>query len=614
MKVFKYLGRHWKKLVLIIVLLLIQAFCDLALPRYTAGIVDVGILQFGIEEVSPGQAETFARAIETQDYSGLGFDPQASQLSYLLLVGAKMLGLTALGAVAAIAISFLASRTAAQIARDLRQQLFTRVVSFSDAEVQHFSAASLITRSTNDVQQIQMVSFITMRMVLFAPIMAIGGIIMVIRTDVSMSWIIVLAVLVVFAAIIAVMVIAMPKFRMMQKLIDRVNLVAREIITGLPVIRAFNRQAFEQNRFDDANTELMRTQLFTNRVMAFMQPVVQLVMNGVTALIVWVAAGYIDTGTLQTGEMIAFINYATVIIMSFMMMSMIAIMLPRADVAATRIEEVLATNTSIEDPAQPRDAELSSTGGVRIDFEDVVFGYDDDAEPVLNHVSFSVPAGSTTAIVGATGSGKSSVLKLMMRLYDVDAGAVRLDGIDVRELSQECVRKQLGFVSQQSFLFSGTIASNISYADTTMPAALVEQSAAIAQASQFISEKEDGFESEMSQGGTNISGGQRQRLAIARALATCARGFLFDDSFSALDYATDAALRCALKEQLAGKTEVIVAQRIATIRDADNIIVIDDGKIVGQGTHAHLLEACAVYREIAASQLSLDELGAGGAA
>ena len=614
MRVFKYLAAHWRTILVIVVLLLIQAFCDLALPRYTAGIVDVGILQFGIEDISEGQAEQFARAIANQDYSALGFDPQQTQLNYLLSVGAQMLGITALGALAAIAISFLASRTAATIAHDLRQRLFERVVSFSDAEVQHFSAASLITRSTNDVQQIQQTCMIAMRMVLFAPMMAIGGIIMVLSTDVSMSWIIVLAIVVVIASIGTLMAIAMPKFKIMQTLIDKVNLVAREIITGLPVIRAFNRQDYEKKRFDEASTKLMRTQLFTTRTMTIMMPVVQLVMNGVSALIVWTAAGYIDAGVMQTGEMIAFINYATVIITSFMMMSMVAIMLPRADISAARIDEVLACHSSIQDPETPQDDALPTTGGAAIEFDQVTFAYDDASEPVLDDVSFTIAPGSSTAIVGATGSGKTTVLKLLMRFYDVCSGAVRVDGVDVRQVSQRALHKQFGYVPQHSYLFSGPIAETIGYAHEGIGEVGMERIAKTAQAMDFISEKEGGLSFELSQGGTNVSGGQRQRLAIARALAQPeARAFLFDDSFSALDYATDAALRRSLREDLAGKTVLIVAQRVATIRDCDKIIVLDGGRVVGQGTHAELLESCTVYKEIAQSQLSELELGGGAA-
>lgn len=609
MRVFRYLLEHKSALGLIIVLLLVQAFCDLALPTLTAGIVDVGIRQFGIENPTEAQEELITRAIATQDYSILGFDPWATQLSYLVRIGALMLGITLIGGLVAVAVSYLASRTSASIGRDLRERLFERVVSFSDAEIQRFSAASLITRATNDITQIQMVSFVAMRMVLFAPIMAIGGIVMVIRTDVSMAWVIVLAVVLVLTLILAVMAIAMPKFKIMQTLIDKVNLVARESLTGLQVIRAFNRESYEEQRFDDANSNLMKTQLFTNRVMAFMHPGVQLALNGTTALIVWVGSGLIDAGTLETGQMIAFITYATVIIMSFMMISMIAILLPRANVAAHRIDEVLNCTSSISDPVHPRDNELASTQGASIEFDHVTFAYDSSSEPVLNDVSFAIPAGSTFAIVGSTGSGKSTILKLVMRLYDTTKGSVRIDGIDVRDLSLHTLHKQFGYVPQKSFLFSGSIESNIAYSDQNMPQEQIQEAARIAQAEDFILAKDNTYDFEVSQGGTNVSGGQRQRLAIARALATNARVFLFDDSFSALDYATDAALRKALDKDLSGKTRIIVAQRISTVRDADCIIVIDGGKMVGQGSHKELLDTCEVYREIAASQLSEDELG-----
>ena len=547
-------------------------------------------------------------------YQANGEDMAQRQLFYLLFLGAQMLLITALGAGVSVLLSFLASRTAATIARNLRERMFTKVVSFSDAEVQRFSAASLITRATNDVQQVQMVCMVALRMVLFAPIMAIGGIIMVVQTDVSMSWVIAVAILAVFFAIGVVMVVAMPKFKIMQALIDKVNLVAREILTGLPVIRAFNRQGYESARFDDANETLMRTQLFTNRAMAFMQPVVQLIMNGTTALVVWVGAGYVDAGSLQTGQVIAFITYAMVIVTSFMMMSMIAIMLPRAEVAAGRIDEVLACESSIADPEVPRDELLGSHGGAAIEFRDVSFCYDADTEPVLDQVSFTVPAGSTTAIIGGTGSGKSTVLKLLMRFYDVTHGAVLVDGVDVRDLSQRALREQMGYVPQQSYLFSGTIASNVAYGSADMQPEQIEKSLELAQAAAFVHAKEDGIDSEVSQGGTNVSGGQRQRLAIARALASNARAFLFDDSFSALDYATDAALRRTLASQLADRTVIIVAQRIGTIRHADNIVVLDGGRIVGQGTHGQLLSSCPLYREIASSQLSAEEMAKGGVA
>ena len=639
MRIFRYLLQHKGALALVIALLLVQAMCDLALPGYTASIVDTGIAQSGIDldalyasyqdgalasddpaaavlssYASLDAADAHERAQASQElkaaYERAGIDVDGMQLNYLLGVGGLMLLVTAIGALASILISFIASRTAATIARELRERLFSRVVSYSDAEIQRFSAASLITRGTNDIQQIQMVCMVSMRLVLFAPLMAIGGIVMVLNTDVKMSWIIVLAVFVALGCIVIIVAVAMPKFKMLQKLIDRVNLVAREILTGMPVIRAFNRQSYEQERFDEANATLMRTQLFTNRAMVFMMPTTQLVMNGVSALIVWVGAGYIDAGTLQTGQMIAFITYAMVIVTSFMILSMVAILLPRATVAAERVDEVLSCEPSIHDPESPRDEELPATGA-RIDFERVTFAYDDESEPVLRDVSFSVPPGNTCAFIGATGSGKSTIFKLLMRFYDVSQGAVKLDGIDVRELTQAGLHHHLGYVPQKSFLFSGTIGSNIAYSDAALPAADIERVARIAQAEEFILAREGAFESEVSQGGTNVSGGQRQRIAIARALATGARALLFDDSFSALDYATDAALRRQLSQQLAGTTVLIVAQRIATIRHADQIVVLDDGRVAGIGTHEQLLGSCGVYREIAASQLSPDELGGG---
>lgn len=551
------------------------------------------------------------------EYEQLGVDMDAMQMDYLFFTGAKMLMLSALGMVVAIAIGFLASRTAAKVGRSLRGRLFDKVVTFSDAEIQSFSAASLITRGTNDVQQVQMVTVMLLRMVLYAPILAIGGIIMIARTNLSMGWIVIVAVLAIALILVVLIKVAMPKFKIMQKLIDRVNLVSREMLMGLSVVRAFNREQHEEERFDEASTRLMKTQLFTNRVMTFMMPLMMLIMNLVSVGIVWFGGHAIDAGALQTGDLIAFITYSMVIIMGFLMIGMLSIMLPRADVAAQRIEEVLECEPSIcdPDPADSKDAELSAScvPGAEVAFHDVCFRYSDSAENVLDHVDFTCKPGKTTAIIGSTGSGKSTIVKLVLRFYDVSQGSVTIDGVDVRDVSQHALRRQLGYVPQKAFLFSGTISSNIAYGAEGADDERICRAADIAQASEFIGEKPEGFEGPIAQGGTNVSGGQRQRLAIARALATDARVFLFDDSFSALDYKTDAALRHELGVRLGGKTVIIVAQRISTVLSADQIVVLDEGRVVGKGTHAELMDGCEEYREIAMSQLSEEELAGGGA-
>lgn len=551
------------------------------------------------------------------EYEQLGVDMDAMQMDYLYFTGAKMLMLSALGMVVAIAIGFLASRTAAKVGRSLRGRLFNKVVTFSDAEIQSFSAASLITRGTNDVQQVQMVTVMMLRMVLYAPILAIGGVIMIARTNLSMGWIVIVAVLAIALILVVLIKVAMPKFKIMQKLIDRVNLVSREMLMGLSVVRAFNREQHEEERFDEASTRLMKTQLFTNRVMTFMMPLMMLIMNLVSVGIVWFGGHAIDAGALQTGDLIAFITYSMVIIMGFLMIGMLSIMLPRADVAAQRIEEVLECEPSICDPAptDSKDAELSAScvPGAEVAFHDVCFRYSDSAENVLDHVDFTCKPGKTTAIIGSTGSGKSTIVKLVLRFYDVSQGSVTIDGVDVRDVSQHALRRQLGYVPQKAFLFSGTISSNIAYGAEGADDERIRRAADIAQASEFIGEKPEGFESPIAQGGTNVSGGQRQRLAIARALATDARVFLFDDSFSALDYKTDAALRHELGARLGGKTVIIVAQRISTVLSADQIVVLDEGRVVGKGTHAELMDGCEEYREIAMSQLSEEELAGGGA-
>lgn len=576
----------------------IQSFIDQARQAYGA-IDDSLIQQQAIEAVKA-------------EYEALGMDLGVIQLQYLAWLGAQMLGVAALMMAASISVVFVASRTAAKIARNLRERLFEKVVSFSDAEVQSFSAASLITRGTNDIQQIQMVLVMLLRMVLYAPILAIGGIIMVSQTNLAMSWIIVLAIVVIGIVIALLMALALPKFKIMQKLIDRVNLVSREMLTGMSVIRAFDRQEYEEARFDEASTALYKTQLFTNRVMTFMMPTMMLVMNGVSVLIVWVGGSYIDSGVIQTGDMIAFITYSMVIVMSFLMISMIAIMLPRADVAAQRVNEVLDTENSIHDPEESQVEKLDKNAkGLSVEFDNVTFAYNEGSDPVLKDISFVAEPGKTTAIIGSTGSGKSTIMKLIERFYEVTQGAIRVGGVDIRSMKQHELRRELGYVPQKAFLFSGTIESTIAYADEDMDEDRVRKAADIAQATEFITAKEQGFESEISQGGTNVSGGQRQRLSIARALASDARVLLFDDSFSALDYATDARLRHALATEAAGKTVLVVAQRIATVLNADKILVLEDGELVGSGTHKELLSTCPTYREIAQSQLSEEELKGG---
>lgn len=720
MRIIKNLAQHKLVVLMIVVLLCVQAACDLALPNYTSDIVDTGIQQQGVQDVAAEQltgrthdlvammlpepeeqmfADAYAQsedgtysltesgkrdraalddamalpmtvtcyadqiaeldldqvkaaydqgmigkddiqamldrargsmgdmadtliaqqglAAARAEYEQLGYDLDAMQMDYLAATGAKMLGLAALGMVIAVMVGFLASRTAAKVGRSLRERLFNQVVGFSDAEIQSFSAASLITRGTNDVQLVQMVTVMLLRMVLYAPILAIGGIIMIARTDLSMGWIIIAAVAAIAVIMGVLMKVAMPKFKIMQKLIDRVNLVSRELLTGLPVIRAFGREQHEEARFDEANTRLMKTQLFTNRVMTFMMPLMMLIMNLVSVGIIWFGGHAIDAGNLQTGDLIAFVTYSMVIIMGFLMIGMLSIMLPRADVAAQRIDEVLECKPSIADPEPEaaKDALLGANGlpGARIAFENVSFRYSDGAECVLEGVSFTCEPGKTTAIIGSTGSGKSTVLKLAERFHDVTSGCITVDGVDVRDVSQHALRAQLGYVPQAAFLFSGTIASNVGYGVDDADENRIRAAADVAQASDFIAERPEGLATPISQGGTNVSGGQRQRLAIARALATDARAYLFDDSFSALDYKTDAALRHELSSRLGGKTVVIVAQRISTVLNADQIVVLDDGRVVGAGTHEQLMESCQEYREIAMSQLSEEELKGGDA-
>ena len=593
---------------------------DQLLSAYQAGAVSKQQVAQGMEALTQAldgiddsllQQQAILSAQE--EYTQLGYSLADIQMNYLLSTGAMMALMAAAIMAIVILVALIASRTAAKVARDLRNKFFERVLSFSDAEINSFSAASLITRGTNDIQLIQMVTSMLMRMILYAPILAIGGVIMVAVTAPSMAWVIAVAIVALFIFLGILMAITMPKFKIMQTLIDRVNLVAREILTGLPVIRAFGREAHEQERFEDASERLMRTQLFTNRVMTFMMPVMQLIMNGVSVAIIWFGGIRVSEGTLQTGDLIALITYAMVIIMGFLMLGMLAILLPRAMVAAGRVQEVIDTQSSIVDPQSPHDSELRlENPGVEVTFQDVCFAFDGDSENALEDVTFTFPAGKVGAIVGPTGSGKSTVVKLMERFYDVKSGGVLLDGVDVRELSQAAVRSQFGYVPQQSFLFSGDVRSNVGYSQeggtAKLDDAAINRALEIAQAADFVAERPEGLSTPIAQGGTNVSGGQRQRLAIARALAADARGYLFDDSFSALDYKTDAALRAQIAQKLQGRTVIIVAQRIATIMAADHIVVLDEGRVVGQGTHAQLMATCATYQDIAHSQLSEEEL------
>ena len=731
LNIFRHLAKHWATILAVVVLLLVQANCDLALPSYTSDIVDVGIQQGGVENGLPGSArqttldalsvlmsgedaaaldaaygpadENGVRALldtvteeqqaaladalttpdvalymaaaaqsasrqgvetalpEPQDLDSAaamlsaaaaapGFDHEALltrlagaagsldettaetlasqavqlvrleyqaqgidgdvQMHYLLTTGGEMLLVALLMAAAAISVGFLASRVSAAVGRDLRRQVFGKVISFSNAETDRFSTASLITRTTNDIQQVQMTSVMLLRIVIYAPILGIGGIIRVAGTDTGLSWIIVLAVALLLALVFVLMQVAMPKFKIMQKLVDRLNLVSREILTGIMPIRAFSREKFEEERFDAANKDLMKTQLFTNRTMTFMMPAMTLIMNGISLLIVWFGGHAMETSGMQVGDLIAFITYTMQIVMSFLMLTAISIMLPRAGVAADRIEEVLRTEPVIEDPAPaqlPAGLENKQWRGV-VQFDHVNFRFPGADADALEDITFTAEPGKTTAIIGSTGCGKSTLLNLIPRFYDVTGGKITLDGVDLRQMPQETLRAQLGYVPQKGMLFSGTIESNLKFGGDAIPDADMVQAAEIAQATEFISAKPEGYQSPIAQGGTNVSGGQKQRLSIARAIVKNPKVYLFDDSFSALDYKTDVTLRRALKEKTGDATVIIVAQRISTVLHADQILVLDDGRIVGCGRHADLLATCPEYREIAKSQLSEKDL------
>ena len=545
-----------------------------------------------------------AYAVAADKDAGVNVDK--IQKSYLLSAGLKMVGMALLMGLVTVLVGFFASRIGAGIGMNLRDGVFKRVVGFSNAEMDRFSTASLITRSTNDIQQIQMVSVLLLRMVAYAPILGIGGVIKVMQTGAGMGWIIVLAILVILGYVMVLMSVTMPKFKLMQKLVDNINLVSREILTGLSVIRAFGREKKEEERFDGANKELTKTMLFTNRVMTFMMPGMMMIMNVLTVGIVWVGAHKIDAGTMQVGAMTAFITYAMMIVMSFLMLTMMSIMLPRAAVAAERIDEVIRTESSIQDPKNPE--ELTAHDGV-VHFEHVNFRYPGAEEDVLHDIDFVAEPGKTTAIIGSTGCGKSTLVNLIPRLYDVTGGQITLDGKDIRNITMADLREEIGFVPQKGVLFSGTIASNLRFGKEDASDEQIKKAAEIAQATEFIEAKDDKYDSSIAQGGSNVSGGQKQRLAIARAIAKDPKIFIFDDSFSALDLKTDAALRKALAENVKDSTVIIVAQRISTILHAEQILVLDEGRIVGKGTHEELLKNCNVYQEIAKSQLSASELG-----
>ena len=539
-------------------------------------------------------------------YEQIGMDTGHMSTVYILKTGAKMLGLAALGMAASILACLMASRVGAKVGRGLRRDTFRKVIGFSNAEFDKFSTASLITRSTNDIQQIQLLTVMILRIVLYAPIMAIGGILKVSKTNVDMFWIIGLAVLLIVMVVAVLFIVVMPKFKIVQNMVDKLNLVSREILTGLPVIRAFHTEKHEEERFDKANKDLTKLNLFVNRAMTFMMPTMMLVMNGITVLIVWVGGHSINDGAMQVGDMMAFIQYAMQIIMSFLMICMISVMLPRAAVSAERVDEVLKSETKIHDPKEPKT--LPKNGKGEVAFEHVSFHYPGAEEDVLHDITFTAKPGETTAFIGSTGCGKSTLVNLIPRFYDVTEGKITIDGQDVRDLTQHALREKLGYVPQKGVLFSGNIASNIMFGNPAGSEQEMTEAAQIAQAVEFIDTKPERYKSPISQGGANVSGGQKQRLSIARAIAKHPDVYIFDDSFSALDYKTDTVLRSALKEKTTDSVVLIVAQRISTILHAEQIIVLDDGKIVGKGTHEELLKTCDTYYQIAASQLSESEL------
>ena len=573
------------------------------------GDTDLSALSDKISEMPGTITEQSAVRFVKDEYSSLGVDMNVLQQNYLLSAGGKMLFIALLMMAVSVMVGFFAATTAAKVGRDLRAGVFRNVVSFSSAEIDRFSTASLITRSTNDIQQILMVIGMLLRMVIYAPILGIGGVFMVLTTGTGMAWIIALAVIVILMVVLILMKIAMPKFKLMQRLVDKLNLVAREILTGLPVIRAFSREKYEEERFDNANKDLTSAMLFTNRTMTFMMPLMMMIMNLVTVLIIWVGAGQISDGSLQVGDMMAFITYTMQIVMSFLMLTMISIMLPRAAVSAERINEVISAEKSITDKPDAATFDKASLRG-DVTFDHVSFRYPDAKEDVLTDICFTAKAGETTAVIGSTGSGKSTLINLIPRFFDVTEGSITIDGTDIRDVTQHSLHDVTGLVSQKGVLFSGTIDSNIRFGAENADDETIRLAAEISQSSEFIDSKPQKYNEPVSQGGTNVSGGQKQRLSIARAIAKKPKIYLFDDSFSALDFKTDVKLRKALADNIHDCTIIIVAQRISTILNADKIVVLDEGRIAGIGTHSELMKSCEVYRQIAHSQLSQKDLAA----
>ena len=559
-----------------------------------------------IDEMPDSIISQAAITFVKSEYQAVGIDLDDVQTKYLLKTGGIMIGIAFFAMAAAVLVTLTSAKLAARLSRVLRDKIFKKVMDFTNSEFDRFSTASLITRSTNDIQQIQMFMTMMFRIVVYAPLLGIGGIIKVLGTNVSMTWTIALGVAAIMCVIFILFKVAMPKFKSLQKLIDRLNLVTREILTGLSVIRAFSTEKHEEERFDTANKNLMKTNLFVNRAMTFMMPAMMLIMNGMTVLIVYAGAGNIDSGKMQVGDLMAFIQYAMQIIMAFLFISMVSIMMPRAQVAAERVNEVLDTDIMIKDPEEPKPFLPEKKG--EVEFKEVYFCYPDADEAVLHNISFTAPAGKTTAFIGSTGSGKSTLINLIPRFFDVTRGSILVDGQDIREVKHEDLCDKIGYVPQKGVLFSGTIESNLKYGKEDATEEEVRRAARIAQAADFIEEKEEGYQSPIAQGGSNVSGGQKQRLSIARAVAKDPEIYIFDDSFSALDYKTDVALRAALQKETHGSTTLIVAQRISTILHADQIIVLDEGNIVGKGTHEQLLQTCPVYQQIAKSQLSEEDL------